>query len=275
MQGSGSENIRQLQTVELEILKEVLSHFEENGIRYYALGGTLLGAVRHKGFIPWDEDIDIGVPRPDYDRLLENPGKLNIHTPFNDSGYIYYISRVEDERVKVKLSATQSGTETNAWIDIFPLDGMPNSSVLRSVHKYWILFRRAMLKMSRFDQDVDMNKKGRPAVERLLIAFAKATGIQKVLNPEKQTRRLDRALKRCSYEKSDWLVNAMGAYKFREMFNKKYYGNGAQYPFEDISIEGPEDYDFVLTQLYGEYMVPLNDNHHSIEEISVEEHAGQ
>ena len=261
--------------VELEILKEVLSYFEENGIRYFALGGTLLGAVRHKGFIPWDEDIDIGVPRPDYDRLLENPGKLNIHTPFNDSGYIYYISRVEDERVKVKLSATQSGTETNAWIDIFPLDGMPNSSVLRSVHKYWILFRRAMLKMSRFDQDVDMNKKGRPAVERFLIAFAKATGIQKILSPEKQTRRLDRALKRCSYEKSDWLVNAMGAYKFREMFNKKYYGNGAKYPFEDISIEGPEDYDFVLTQLYGEYMVPLNDNHHSIEEISVEEPAGQ
>ena len=63
--------LRQMQLSELKMLKETISFFEEHGLSYFAIGGTLLGAVRHKGFIPWDDDIDLGLPREDYDRLIE------------------------------------------------------------------------------------------------------------------------------------------------------------------------------------------------------------
>ena len=65
------KSLRRLQLVELDLLKQVDSICKENGIPYYAMGGTLLGAIRHKGFIPWDDDIDIGIPRPYYNKLAK------------------------------------------------------------------------------------------------------------------------------------------------------------------------------------------------------------
>ena len=70
-----SDNLREIQLLELEILKQVLNICNTHSLTYYMLGGTLLGAVRHKGFIPWDDDIDIGLPRPDYEKFIEYAGK--------------------------------------------------------------------------------------------------------------------------------------------------------------------------------------------------------
>ena len=71
--------LRELQLTELDILKELLPIFERHNIPYFGLGGTMLGAVRHGGFIPWDDDIDIGVPREDYDRLLSLEDEPSLH----------------------------------------------------------------------------------------------------------------------------------------------------------------------------------------------------
>ena len=92
----------------------------------------------------------------------------------------------------------------------------------------------------------------------------------KVIDEAKELLKLDRALKRFPYAKSDYLVNAMGAWKFNEMFHKKYYGEGRPYPFEDTTVWGPEDFHHVCTQLYGDYMTPPKDadkNHHQSEII--------
>ena len=68
---NNNDTLRQMQLSELKMLKEAIAFFEENDITYYAIGGTLLGAVRHKGFIPWDDDVDLGIPREDYDRWID------------------------------------------------------------------------------------------------------------------------------------------------------------------------------------------------------------
>ena len=265
-------NLRKLQLTELELFKKFAQFAEEHKIRYYALGGTLLGAVRHKGFIPWDDDMDIGVPREDYDRLLEickaEKAPFEMHTFFNDENYFRYFAQIQDPSIKVVRSDKQIREISSSWVDIFPLDGMPNNRLIRAIHKYYLLWRRAAYRFSRFSTGVDFSKKKRPISERILIAIGKIIPVEKIFDTKKELNKLDRALKRFPYAKSDYLVNAMGAWKFKEMFHKKYYGNGRQYPFEDTMVWGPENYDFVCTQLYGDYMTPPKEadrNHHKSE----------
>ncbi|MBQ8062461.1 MAG: LicD family protein [Clostridia bacterium] len=265
-------SFRPLQLKELELFKQFRDFCEAHDITYYALGGTLLGAVRHEGFIPWDDDMDLGVPREDYERFLklceEEEVPFELHTFRNDPKHYRYFARIEDPSMKVRRTDNQTVEVSNAWVDIFPLDGMPNNKYLREFHKYYVLWRRAAYKFSCFDLGVNVEKANRPLVERLLIKVGMVLPVEKFFRLDRELNKLDRALKRFPYAKSDYLVNAMGAYKFREMFHKQYYGKGRAYPFEDTTVWGPEDYDFVNTQLYGDYMKPpaeADRNHHSSE----------
>ncbi len=134
------DQVFRLQRIELDILKKVLALCEKYGLVYYALGGTLLGAVRHKGFIPWDDDIDIGMPRSDYERFLEVAAKelempYQLHTLQQKHGeYSYYSARVENTDVKIRRKATIKEVVIPAWIDVFPLDGVPDRE---SQRKWW------------------------------------------------------------------------------------------------------------------------------------------
>lgn len=262
--------IRELQLIDLALFKKFSRFADENNIKYFALGGTLLGAVRHKGFIPWDDDMDIGIPREDYDRFItlweSKRPEFELHTFMNDSKHYRYFARIEDPAIKVLRNDNTVEEMSSAWIDIFPLDGMPNNKIMRDIHKEYVQYRRAMYKLSCFSLGVNLNKKDRPLIEKIFISIGKVLPVEKLLDTKKELTKLDKTLKRFSYKKSIYLVNAMGAYKFREMFHKKYYGEGKWYPFEDTQILGPDDYDTVCTQLYGDYMTPPEENernHHS------------
>ncbi len=270
------DSLRQLQLKELELLKLFQKICADNNISYFALGGTLLGAIRHKGFIPWDDDIDVGIPRPDYERLCKilEQGTLGEKIKFrsfkNTESYIRYFGRLEDESMKIVRHDNIKVEEAFAWIDLFPLDAMPNNAVLRKIKVFQVLVLRALYRFSCFDTLVNVNKKGRPLHERILVWIGLHTPVQKLFNTKKCLGKLEKALTSTDYEKSNYLVNAMGAYKFREMFHKDYYKEGASYPFEDTEIRGPVDYDFVCTQLYGDYMTPpkVDDrNHHGLQAI--------
>ena len=160
------ESLRALQLKELDLLKYFQQVCEENEITYFALGGTLLGAVRHKGFIPWDDDIDVGIPRPDYDRLcgiLEKKtasGPIKFRSYKNTEGYIRYFARIEDERMSIVRHDNIKEERAFAWIDLFPLDAMPNNAFLRKLKVFWVLVLRALYRFSWFDTLVNVNKKG-------------------------------------------------------------------------------------------------------------------
>ena len=266
------DNLRELQLSELSILKETLRLFEKHNIPYYALGGTMLGAVRHQGFIPWDDDIDIGVPREEYERLeelcRELPKNLHFHSYANDPEYAYYFPRIEDECIQVHSMKTQRGEILPSWIDIFPLDGMPNGALARKLHGRRVLAARALFQVSRFDSIVDVQKKNRPPLEKAAIWLTQHLRLQSLFNRRAAFRAVDRALMRCPYAASGYNINAMGAYKLREMFDKKVFGEGALYQFEDIQIRGPQDYEAYLTQLYGDWRTPADMGHHSVVEIT-------
>ena len=132
--------LRKLQLAELEVLKEVVRICDKYKITYYISGGTYLGAVRHKGFIPWDDDVDIAMPREDYEIFLqlaeqELNSKYKLVTYKKDDNYLYYPSKIETDEMKVINHSVNNEKNFNAWIDIFPLDGMPNNFIRNKINK--------------------------------------------------------------------------------------------------------------------------------------------
>ena len=250
--------LSEVQRMILEVFDPVYRYIEQEGLTYYMLGGTLLGAVRHKGFIPWDDDIDIGMPRRDYDYFLSHvsealPEHLKLETYQNSPGHHYYFARIVDTRHALRRMGSLKERLENVWVDVFPLDGMPNGAIARRIHMARLLFTRAMYHISCFDR-VNLKRPNRPLSERLVIKFVEATGFGRRMDTRKKLDRLDRLLRKYPLEKSNWISNFMGQYKFREMFPKAYYGKGKLYPFESYMLMGPEDYDAVLSQMYGDYM---------------------
>ena len=128
-------NMELLHKVDLDIVKEVVSICDKYKMKYYMLGGTMLGAIRHKGFIPWDDDIDLGIPRKDYEKfLIVAPKELSSHLKVvnyrTDPEYHYYITRILDTETKVEEERIGNDNRyTNASIDIFPIDGTPNNGI--------------------------------------------------------------------------------------------------------------------------------------------------
>ena len=251
-----------LQQAEVELTKAFVEFCYYNNLRYFIMGGTLLGAVRHHGFIPWDDDMDVGMPRKDYERMQEilaQEGNAIKHFPFvtyKNSDTIEYVARLENPDVQIIDRSAATPVQRNSWIDIFPLDGMPNNARLRKLHGLNLLRIRMMLKYSEFDQ-VSVNLTERQLTERVLIKVGKILQPEKFLSTGKSLNKLDKALKKFDYDKCDYMVNFMGAYKLKEMFPKSDYGEGRLYTFGDMKLNGPENYDAILTQMYGaNYMEP-------------------
>ena len=123
--------IQEIQAVSLEILKSVTDLCEEQGLRYALIYGTLIGAVRHHGYIPWDDDVDIMMPRPDYDKLLAYLAnhKLPHLSVFNRETcpvYPYMISRVSDDRYILEME-NEDSVGMGVFIDVYPYDGLGES----------------------------------------------------------------------------------------------------------------------------------------------------
>ena len=274
------QHLNDTQRYILYVLQEVTRVLEELNIPYFMQGGTMLGAIRHGGFIPWDDDVDLGIPRADYDRLLKEvsarlPENLELRTYDDETDHHYYFARIVDKRYQIRRMGSIEERLENIWVDLFPLDGMPNGFVSRQWHKMRLLVTRLKFHLSCFEK-VNIKRPGRPLVERIIIRFAMITHVGSWWNTRKQLDKLDRLLKKYPPEKSRYLVNFTGqtSFKFNEMFRKEIYGQGKAYAFEDMVLIGPEQYDPYLKSLYGDYMTPPKEsdrNAHAAQLVPVEE----
>ena len=247
--------MKEIQDVSLEILKQVADLCEEQNIRYFLLAGTLLGAIRHKGFIPWDDDIDIMMPRPDYDRFLEYlyHHKLPNLTLFNRKTckeYPYMISRISDDRYILE-SENEDSVGMGVFIDIYPMDGM--GATLEDALKYGLYNDRMSsfcFQATRKHFAIETTKsKFRKAVKFPVYLISKAIGKDFFMDRiEKHTGKYD-------YETSEWVGDLIwlsgGA---NEIFKREWLDDYIMAPFEKYEFRIPKEYDAVLKHLFGDYM---------------------
>ena len=243
--------ISQVQARLMQILRWFDSFCRENGLRYYALGGTCLGAVRHGDFIPWDDDIDVGMPRRDYERLAEllkeeRDGFL-LETPDSpDPDYCYPISKLYDTH-SVLIESKRRPLKRGLFLDIFPLDGAGDS------HEEALAIQGRVKRAYNFYLTrVAAPRKGRQLHKNLAI---RVCGLipRFLIDDAALRRKLDRQAKEHDYEKCAWICNFFGAWGKREMVPRTAMGTPTEQPFGPLKIFCPEDADAFLTALYGDW----------------------
>lgn len=222
---------------------------EENGLRYYALGGTMLGAARHEGFIPWDDDIDVGMPREDYDKLIKilsdkSNDRYVLETPDTPSkDYYYPFSKLYDTQTTL-VENTKYKIKRGIYIDIFPLDGIGNSRE-ESEANYKSVYNTYNLLLTK----VTGVRKGRSLYKNLAVMAFRLVPI----SSKKLLKKLTAKCSRYSWDDCEWIGNLVGAWRFKEVMPKAYMGTPKKYKFEDTVIYGSEDADAYLTNLYGDW----------------------
>lgn len=256
-----NESIQQIHKYDLLILKEFIRICKKYKLAYSVIDGTMLGMIRHEGFIPWDDDVDIAMPRKSYEKFVKiAKNELPENMSIDYFGYkenrkkkdISYITRIYCSDIKVKLDINDLSPTQGIWIDIMQLDGMPKSKMKFMLHKYYLLMLKALTKMSQ-PETIGTHIKDRPKLDRALIWIGKNIPAFRLLNTQKMYSRLDKALKKYKVCQDNSVCVYISDYRFNEMFSYDTYFPLKEYPFEDIKVMGPNKPEIILKKLYGDY----------------------
>ena len=244
--------MNELQKALLEMLVWFHGFCKQHGLRYYMLGGTMLGAARHKGFIPWDDDIDVGMPRTDYERLeqilqREPSDRYVLETPRTEArDYFYPFSKIYDTHTTL-IENTRLKIKRGIYLDIFPLDGIGASEEeskrnYRSIHwKYNLLLTR-----------VTGIREGRSKLKNLAVVIARLIP-ETILNNKRLLLGLEQDCKKYDFDSFLWVGNLVGAYNFKELVPKEYFGEPTLYEFEGQLLFGLQQANEYLTHVYGDW----------------------
>lgn len=238
-----------LQRKEFELLSLFLSVCEKEGIPCFLVCGSALGAVKYSGFIPWDDDVDVALLRPDYDRFLAVAGKylpphVFLQTYETDPQYPHLYAKLRDSSTTfIEPAVAHLDINHGIYIDIFPLDGAPYDP--RAVAG---LERRKNYLLYRIGTVFAVERHG---LSKLLWLFLVAIGSRR--QTHKLLVKLDRLLRRYPPDASSVLVNHGNWQRRLEYAPRAQYGDGTTATFEGLTVRVPAQYDAYFTQKYGDW----------------------
>lgn len=246
--------LKEIQNIELDLLLAFDSICQKNNLRYSLGGGTLLGAIRHRGFIPWDDDIDVMMPRPDYDRFLElcknQENGFNLITYDTVEGYNGLFAKIWDPSTIIKDDLMEMSFELGVNIDVFPIDGLGDSEkeALKIFNK--TAWNREMLNA------VLWKKYFRSKTHSILVEPIRFTMFvfSRFANPKKLLKKVDEENLKHPFESSSYAGCVCGSYREREIMTKDAFENYVDLKFEGHMLKGIEKYDEYLTKHYNKYM---------------------
>lgn len=271
-----------MQQILLGILKDFSTVCDKYGFYYSLCGGSALGAVRHKGFIPWDDDVDVFMLRSEYQEFLkvfdeELGDKYYLHAPEVTPELGMPITQLMIKGTLLRSYTNPDCDDSGVYIDIFILDNAPNNRLIRTIHGVGSLVYGFCLSCARFAYN-----------EKKLLEIYEDSG-EEVLNAIRKKARIGKLLRfhsvsvwsnrfkwwnsLCKNEKSKYVVCPTGIkHYFHEIFPRDKYCTTIKLPFEDTELSVIKEYDWALTRLYGDYMtLPPEDKreHHFVLEIKL------
>ena len=250
----------ELQKKQLEILKQFVRVCEKHNLRYSLEGGTAIGAVRHKGFIPWDDDVDVMMPREDYDKFIQLQYEYDgtpyfIQTWKSDPHYCYNFAKLRDSSTTyIENFFVNHVINHGVWIDIFPIDGIckknkPMKKTGGRPRRVWFHFYMcyvpALLRKVRkrtFFKDIFFN-----IIGALFYVFNIAHFHNRVC---------DRIMRKWTIDNCALSGNMCSLPLKKQAMPSYIYKEYIKVPFEDMEVSLIKDYDIYLSRCYGDYMTP-------------------
>ena len=251
------EQFRRMQLTELDMLIEFDRVCRHNKINYVLFGGSLLGAVRHKGYIPWDDDADIGMLREDYNRFKQHLGEMNQDVCFfqdhdTDPEYRWGYGKLRRTGTKyVRVGQEHLKCKTGIFVDVFPMDDIPESvlgQIIQDLHCYCL---RKIL----WSEVAKLNTKG---FWKIWFSLLSNIPVKKVFKKferyYKKSKNNSPNRVRCLSFPATGMLYKKNPLSERYGMPKEWFTNRTEYTFEGVQLYSSKDYDTVLKYIYGDYM---------------------
>ncbi len=244
-------SLQELKQIELDILKVFHSFCVENGIRYFLSHGTLLGAIRYKHFIPWDDDVDVLVPREDYDKLLslyKDDERYRLFCFEKDQNYRYPYAKLCDMTTRKVEFDYDNGLELGVDMDIFPLDAWDDDLEKAKKEEKRLSRDRFRLGLTKLKKPDSLNPVKR-FVKGIVMGYCKLFGSKHYI------RKIMAESNKESQKGNVYLGNkAWCVYGQKDIMPAKVFAESVDIEFEGAMFPAPKDYDTYLTCLYGDYL---------------------
>lgn len=243
-------NLEEIRIVELDLLRYFRDFCHKHDIRYFLSNGTLLGAVKYKGFIPWDDDIDVFVPRADYDRLIsifKDDNRYKLFSYERNSDFRFPFSKLCDMTTRKQESNINNGVELGLDIDIFPLDYFEGDLSTAT---------REMKKISRYMFRLGLTKLSRPDSLNPVKRFIKGVAIKlcKIRGSKHYIEKILKCRNTTNAEKNQYMgCKLWCVYREREIIPREVFSDTVEVEFEGEIFSAPVGYDEYLSRLYGDY----------------------
>lgn len=249
-------SIKEVHDGTLTILRKIIYVCDQIHVKYYLAYGSLIGAVRHKGFIPWDDDLDIVMLRPDYDVFCQyclshedelQPFKLICRE--NEDRYPYNIARFNDMRYKAEYQNVQT-YDSGMFIDVYPLDGvkaMTPYEICRLDKKRDYLIKMILWSVDDHYEPSVHNKWYRSAIKYIVRSYAKLRGSRYYLDKMENLKML------YPYDACEYVAEMVWDTK-TVLCKKEWFAEGTMVDFEGMKVCAPKDIDGFLKAYYGDYM---------------------
>ncbi|WP_270518116.1 LicD family protein [Megamonas funiformis] len=242
---------RDIQKEELKILLEFDSFCKNYNLKYYLSGGTLLGAIRHKGFIPWDDDIDVCMPRPDYMRFLKifpeiYKGRYFLRCPERNNFSLPF-TKLMSKNIEISSLSIDKNMESNLWIDIFPVDGLSEdiNKVKKIYKKRYIYGTLLLLKFSKVG-NFNLKKRFQRCIGKV---------IAKLISDKFLINRINNLIDIKDYNKYKYVgAVTWGLYGIGERMKKSEFEKVVYVDFEGYKFPAFSCWDSYLRGLYKNYM---------------------